>query len=146
MFKSKKDNQFVKGGHTLFDHALEVNGDVKFGGTLDVEGTVNGDIAAVDGVDALVHIREKGCVNGNIHAPKIIVNGEVNGDIFASKHLELAAKAIVNGSVHYQVIEMVKGSQVNGSLVHIEVQAPSSEAVADKPGAKVQPMKSAADA
>ena len=119
MFRSKKDNQFAKGGHTLLDHALVIEGDVRFAGTLDVEGTVNGNIIAEPGVDALVRIREKGCVNGDIRAPKIIVNGRVNGTVLAEKHLELAAKAEINGNVNYLVIEMVKGAQVNGSLVHI---------------------------
>jgi len=141
----KKNDQFAKGGHTLFDHALEIQGNVKFGGTLDVEGTVNGDIESVDGADALVRVREKGCVNGDIRAPKIIVNGRVNGDVYATKHLELAANAEVNGNVHYQVIEMVKGSEVNGSLVHI-VDKKTESSPLDKPATpKVQPMKAAGD-
>lgn len=134
MFGGKKESQFAKGGHTLFDRALEVEGNVRFGGTLDVEGTVNGNIYAEGGVDALIRIREKGCVNGEIRAPKIIINGEVNGDVYATKHLELAAKAVVNGNVHYDVIEMVKGSQVNGSLVHID-----EPKAAPAPSAPVKP-------
>lgn len=139
MLGGKKDNKFAKGGHTLFDQALEIEGDVRFGGTLDVEGTVKGNISAVDGVDALVRILEKGQVIGDIRAPKIIVDGQVNGDIYATGHLELAAKAVVNGNVHYQIIEMVKGSQVNGNLVHIETPSGKSGA------AKVQPMKAASE-
>lgn len=141
MLGGKKDNQFAKGGHTLFDRALEVEGNVRFGGTLDVEGTVKGNIVAEDGVDALVRILEKGKVVGDIRAPKIIVDGEVSGNVYATKHLELAAKAVVNGNVHYQIIEMVKGSQVNGNLVHID-------AVAAEPSAdsgKVKPMVAASE-
>ena len=139
MLGGKKDNQFAKGGHTLFDRALEIEGDVRFGGTLDVEGTVKGNISAVEGVDALVRILEKGQVIGDIHAPKIIVDGEVNGNVYATKHLELAAKAVVNGNVHYQIIEMVKGSQVNGNLMHIDDAAKSTEL--EPANSKVQPMK-----
>lgn len=119
MFGSKKNDQFAKGGHTLFDHALEVEGNVRFGGILDIEGTIKGDIASVDSSSALVRVREKGCVNGDIRAPKIIINGRVNGNVYATEHLELAAKAVVNGNVHYKIIEMVKGAEVNGSLVHV---------------------------
>ena len=121
MFGIKKDgeSQFASGGHTLFDHALEIQGSVRFAGTLDVEGTVVGDIIAEDNKDAEVRIRDKGFVNGEIRAPKVVVNGRVSGDIHAEKHLELAANAIVNGNVYYSVVEMVKGAQVNGNLVHI---------------------------
>ncbi len=150
VFGGKKDDQFAKGGHTLFDHALEIEGNVKFGGVLDIEGTVNGDIGSVDNSDALVRVREKGCVNGDIKAPKIIVNGRVNGDVYATKHLELAAKAEVNGNVHYHVIEMVKGAQVNGALVHIDDSKPSAvpqTPASAKPEAtsRVQPMKAASE-
>ncbi len=119
MFGSKNKDQFAKGGHTLFDHALEIEGNVRFGGVLDIEGTVNGAVSAVESQDALIRVREKGCVNGDIKAPKIIINGRVNGDVYATEHLELAAKAVVNGNVHYKVIEMVKGAEVNGNLVHV---------------------------
>src|SRR5690625_6325461 len=48
----------------------------------------------------------------------VIINGNVTGNVYSSKHVELAAKAVVEGNVHYQLIEMVKGAQVNGSLVY----------------------------
>ena len=35
-----------------------------------------------------------------------------------SAAVELAANAVVTGTVHYNLIEMVMGAQVNGSLVH----------------------------
>lgn len=129
--KKQQDPQFANGGHTVLDRALEIQGNVRFGGTLDIDGVVNGDIYAAEGSDkAVVTVREQGCVNGELHAPRIVINGTVNGDIYASKHLELAAKAQVNGNVHYRVIEMVKGSQVNGSLMHIEDPEPKAAAAA----------------
>ena len=122
MFGSKKGNQFANGGHTLFDKAVEIKGSVTFAGTLDIEGKVIGDISAADGADALVRVRDKGVVQGEIRAPKVIINGSVTGDVHSSKHLELATNAVVNGNVHYSVIEMVKGSEVNGSLIHTVVE------------------------
>jgi len=123
--KKKKNNPFDQGGHTLFDNALEIIGDVHFGGTLDIEGRVKGNIVAEATGDALVNIRAKGEVTGEIHAPKIIINGNVHGDVYCSKHLELSANALVNGDVHYKVIEMVKGAQVNGKLMHISEEQES---------------------
>lgn len=133
MFGSKKGGQFASGGHTLFDHAVEIKGSVIFAGTLDIEGRVIGDVLAADGVDALVRVREKGSVQGEIRAPKVIVNGQVMGDVHSSKHLELASKAVVNGNVHYNVIEMVKGAEVNGNLIHMD------DGSQNKP--KVEPLK-----
>ncbi|MBD3647880.1 MAG: polymer-forming cytoskeletal protein, partial [Pseudomonadales bacterium] len=50
----------------------------------------------------------------------VIDKGKGEGDIHSSKHVELAAKAEVNGNVYYNLIEMVKGSAVDGNLVHTE--------------------------
>lgn len=126
MFGSKKNNQFANGGHTLLDRALEIKGSITFGGTLDVEGKIIGDILAAEGADALVRVRSHGEVQGEIRAPKIIINGTVIGDIYASKHLELAANAVVTGNVHYSVIEMVKGAAVNGNLIHLSEEKEST--------------------
>ncbi|WP_018414950.1 bactofilin family protein [Teredinibacter turnerae] len=119
MFGKKKDSPFANGGHTLFDNALEIVGDVRFGGTLDIEGRVKGNVVADAASDALVRVRSRGEVTGEIRAPKIIINGRVNGDVHCAKHLELAANAVVDGNVYYKVIEMVKGASVNGKLMHI---------------------------
>ena len=57
-------------------------------------------------------------MTGDINAPHVIINGTVNGDVYASAHLELAEKASINGSVYYNLIEMAMGASVNGNLVH----------------------------
>jgi cytoskeletal protein CcmA (bactofilin family) len=46
----------------------------------------------------------------------------VQGNVHCSKHIELASKAIVVGDLHYNMIEMVLGSEVNGKLVHITAE------------------------
>lgn len=118
MIGSKKNKDpFAAGGTTLLARAVEIQGEIRFGGELEIEGKVIGNIYAEASSDAKVNV--KGEVEGEIRAPRVIINGHVNGDIYCTKHLELAAKAVVNGNVHYAVIEMVKGAQVNGSLVHI---------------------------
>jgi len=104
--------------HTLISRGTKVVGDLHFAGDLQIEGTVIGNIIADNGNDAKLVVAEKGRVEGEIRAPMVIINGSVNGNVYSTKHVELAAKAVVEGNVHYQLIEMVKGSQVNGSLVY----------------------------
>ncbi len=119
MFGGKKNDQFASGGHTLFDHAVEIHGSITFAGNLDIQGKVVGNIMAAEGCDALVRVLAKGAVEGEIRSSRVIINGTVIGDIYSTKHLELAANAVVNGNVHYSVIEMVKGAEVNGNLIHV---------------------------
>jgi cytoskeletal protein CcmA (bactofilin family) len=104
--------------HTLISRATKVTGDIYFTGELQLEGKVTGNIIAEDEKDAKVVIADTGIVEGEIRAPIVIVNGKVLGNIYSSKHLELAAKGNVTGTVHYHSIEMVKGAQVNGSMIN----------------------------
>ncbi len=103
---------------TLVSADTEIVGDIKFSGNLDIEGIVRGNIVAVEGKDAVVRVVDKGLVEGEIRAPSVIVNGAVTGDVYSSKHLELASKARVQGNVHYALVEMAIGAEVNGSLTH----------------------------
>ena len=103
---------------TLISKATEITGDLHFSGVLEVEGKIRGNIYADEDSSAEVRIRESGLVQGEIKVPSIIINGLVEGDVHSTQHLELAAKARVVGNVYYHLIEMVMGSEVNGSLCH----------------------------
>ena len=105
--------------HSLVSRSTEIVGDIHFSGELIIEGRVKGNIYAEDDSGALIRIAEKGAVEGEVCVPSAIVNGLVQGDLRSTKHLELAAKAIVVGSVYYNLIEMVMGSEINGNLMHI---------------------------
>ncbi|HCS65791.1 MAG TPA: cell shape determination protein CcmA [Cellvibrio sp.] len=111
--------------HTLISRATKVIGDLHFTGELQLEGKVTGNIIAEDEKDAKVVVADTGVVEGEIRAPVIIVNGKVMGNIYSSKHLELAAKGNVTGTVHYHSIEMVKGAQVNGSMINKQQESAS---------------------
>ncbi|AMX04008.1 cell shape determination protein CcmA [Microbulbifer thermotolerans] len=102
---------------TLIARQTEVSGDLHFRGNLVIEGTVKGNVNAHSDSDARLQIVDGGVIEGEIRVPHVVINGNVKGDVYAARHLELASKAMVEGNVHYKLIEMVKGAQVNGSLV-----------------------------
>ncbi|MGH1441148.1 MAG: bactofilin family protein [Cellvibrionaceae bacterium] len=116
--KKETSTSFSAGSTTLVSKNTEIVGDINFSGNLMVEGAVKGNIYSVDGADAHARILESGIVEGEMRVPTIVINGTINGDVYSSKHIELAAKAVINGNVHYELIEMVKGAQVNGNLVY----------------------------
>ncbi len=118
MWGKKGNTMAFSNNHTLISRGTKVVGDLHFTGDLQIEGTVEGNIIADSGNDAKLVVAEKGSVEGEIRVPMVIINGRVNGNVFSTKHVELAAKAVVQGNVHYQLIEMIKGAQVNGSLVY----------------------------
>ena len=121
-------------GITLIANNCELSGDVHFSDQLQINGTVKGNIYAVEGSKAVVTVSEKGRVKGDIRVPNVIINGKVFGDVYSDKHIELAAKAEIKGNVYYNLIEMVMGSRVDGNLVHAKDKGDA------KPAGKVTPV------
>jgi len=119
----KKNNTATSavGGTTLISKSTEIVGDIHFSGTLLIEGHVKGNVYALDGEEAQARILASGKVEGEIRVPTLVINGEVTGDVFSSKHIELATNTVITGNVHYVLIEVLSGAQVNGELVHAEV-------------------------
>src|SRR5690625_5301753 len=68
--------------------------------------------------DAKLVVADEGMVEGESRVAQEMIDGTVTGNGHTSKHVKMAAKAVVEGNVHYQLIEMVKGAQGNGSLVY----------------------------
>ncbi|MDO6748254.1 bactofilin family protein [Gilvimarinus sp. 1_MG-2023] len=124
--------------HTLISKGTSIVGDIHFSGDLQVEGTVKGNIIVEGGADAKLVVAAKGTVEGEIRVPMVVINGKVIGNVYSGKHVELAAKAVVEGNVHYQLIEMVKGAQVNGALVYGE--PPQANKGTGKSADKNQPV------
>lgn len=124
---------------TLIARGTEIIGDIEFDGDLEVQGVVRGNICAKPATggkgsgQACVRVVEGGRVQGEMRSPVVIVNGEVEGDIHASVQVELAAKAQVQGNVHYQVIEMVKGAQLNGNLIYASEPRLAAVATTEEP-------------
>ena len=112
----------VIGSHT------QVEGDIRFSGGLHIDGTIKGNLVAEPGTETVLTVSEKGRIEGDVRVPNLVLNGAVQGDVYASERVELASHARVTGNVYYNLIEMAMGAEVNGNLVHrAEPQrAPSS--------------------
>ena len=116
MFSKSKTSEPARIGKTgdnttLIAAGTVIQGNMTFSGVMHLEGAVQGNIASQDG---LLTVAGHGDVEGDIHAARIVIDGNVRGNVYASEHLELAAGAVIEGNVFYQVIEMAKGAQVNG--------------------------------
>ena len=118
---SKKKRKIV--ANSLIGRDTDVRGDIVFNGGLHIDGTVKGNILAQDDSESVLTVSELGRIEGEVRVPDIVLNGTVEGDVYGSEHIELAAKARVQGNVYYNLIEVAMGAEVNGSLVHTK-QAP----------------------
>lgn len=123
MFSSKKNNggggssKPTQGLTTLIAPGTAIRGDVNFSGAMYVQGRIEGTLSA-EGDNASLTLSDEGCVIGEIHAPRVVLNGQVKGDVHASERLELAEAARIEGNIYYKVLEMAAGAQINGKMVH----------------------------
>lgn len=109
---------------TVIGQGTSITGNVSFSGGLHVDGRILGDVVAEpDGSSALT-LSEKGAIEGDVRVPNVILNGTVEGDVYASERVELAPNAKVTGTVYYKLLEMAMGAEVNGQLVHSEEVEP----------------------
>jgi cytoskeletal protein CcmA (bactofilin family) len=102
---------------TVVGKGTVITGNIHFEGGLHVDGKVLGSISADHDEKSTLVLSELGHIEGDIHVPNVVLNGEVQGDVHASNHVELANKASINGTVYYKFLEMMMGAVVNGQLV-----------------------------
>lgn len=103
---------------TLIGSTSKVAGDLFYGGGLQIEGTVEGNVVARCEDGCVLVISESGTVEGEIRGPYVVINGTVHGDVHVSSSIELKKSAKVNGDIYYHSLEMEAGAKINGKLVH----------------------------
>jgi len=104
---------------TLIGHSLEITGNVKFSGGLHLDGKVVGNVTAEDhAAQSVLVVSESGKIEGDVSVAFAVINGEVKGNVYASQKLELSPKARIYGDVHYNLLEMASGAEVNGKMMH----------------------------
>lgn len=107
---------------TVIGPQTVLEGDISFSGGLHVDGKVKGNINAESGSKAVLTVSEQGRIEGDVRVPNLVLNGAVQGNVYASEHVELASHAKVAGNLYYSLIEMAMGAEVNGNLVHEDPQ------------------------
>ena len=103
---------------TLIGHGIEISGDLKFSGGLHLDGKIIGDVTSEKNSNSVLVISDQGCIEGDVHVSFAVINGMVKGNVFASEKLELSGNASITGNVHYNLLEMASGAEVNGNMVH----------------------------
>ncbi len=112
MFGKKKQPPI----RSLIAPGSDIQGNMKFTDGLRIDGSVHGDIRANEDHPSLLVVSESALVQGEIHADHVIINGRVNGTVYASELLELQPKANIEGDVHYKALEMHQGAVISGQL------------------------------
>ena len=111
---------------TLIAKDAELVGDISFSSQLIVNGVLKGSITGVD-PGAAITVSPTGRVIGDISAPMVLIHGRVEDTVYAIDALEVADGAVIQGDLHYQVLQMHMGASVQGRLIHMVPEQASKE-------------------
>ncbi len=87
-----------------------VMGQLAFSGPVEIDGQVEGEIAAQDKLT----IGESAMIKGTVHGGEILVKGTVQGDIIASKRLTLKKPARIIGNITAPSLTIEEGVSFDG--------------------------------
>lgn len=120
MFGKKKGRNGVI--QTLVGDGTRIEGDLGFEGGCHIDGIVHGSVFADRDPEAFLSISEDGRVEGSVRVPRMALNGTVEGDVYCTERVQLGPTARVSGNLHYELIEMAAGAEINGQLIHQPAQ------------------------
>ena len=101
-------------GKSLVGETLQIEGDIRSSGSVDISGLVNGNVF----VSNLI-INEAGSVRGSIEATSIEINGHVEGKVLADTII-IGSSAIVKGDIVFRnTLKTEEGADIDGYIKRV---------------------------
>jgi cytoskeletal protein CcmA (bactofilin family) len=91
---------------------INVSGRLIFSEPVRIEGYFRGEVSSAD----LVVIADGATVEGRVRAPKLVVHGELRGDITGSARVYLGPRSRVRGDIHTANLTICEGAHFDGSV------------------------------
>jgi len=103
---------------SIIGPGMKVVGDCQTGGTVRIEGTVEGSVTA----GKAVVVGKEGVVDGDISTQDAVISGRVAGTVVAESRLELQATCRIEGRVRARRMQLEEGAMLNGTVEMGEVE------------------------
>ena len=101
-------------GRSYVGETLQLEGDLRTSGSLDIAGLINGNIYVSE-----VTVTETGSVRGSVEASKIEINGHVEGKITADA-IVIGRNAVIKGDVYFKnTLKTEEGADIDGYIKRI---------------------------
>ena len=117
MFKSLRAPEIKNlnhSGRSLVGETLQVEGDLRSSGGVDVAGLINGNVFVSE-----MTVTDTGSIRGMIEASNIEINGHVEGKITADSVI-LGKNAIIKGDIFFrQTLKTEEGADIDGYIKRI---------------------------
>ena len=117
MFKTLRgveEKQLNDNGRSFVGETLQLEGDLRSAGSLDVAGLISGNVFVTD-----IVVAETGSVRGSIEATNIEINGHVEGKISADVII-IGRSAIIKGDIFFKnTLKTEEGADIDGYIKRV---------------------------
>ena len=117
MFKTLRgteERQLNDNGRSFVGETLQLEGDLRSAGSLDVAGLINGNVFVTD-----IVVAETGSVRGSIEATNIEINGHVEGKISADVII-IGRSAVIKGDIFFKnTLKTEEGADIDGYIKRV---------------------------
>ena len=114
MFKSLRNiegNKINNSGRSLVGETMQLEGDLRTSGSIDIAGLINGNIFVSE-----MSITETGSVRGTVEATVIEVNGHIEGKITADTVI-VGKTAVIKGDIFFKnSLKTEEGADIDGYI------------------------------
>ena len=118
--KNKKPEGNTNRIDSLIGEGTEIHGDIHFKGGVRIEGRLLGNIQNMEGSQGVLVVGPMGVIEGDVRVTHLIVDGCIQGSVYAEIAIELGRTARVLGNIHYGKLEMHSGAVFEGHMVSHE--------------------------
>ena len=110
-FRTTEKKNLNHSGRSLVGETLQLEGDIRSSGSIDVSGLINGNVF----VSELV-INETGSIRGAIESNRVEINGHVEGKIVADVII-IGKNAVIKGDVFFRsTLKTEEGADIDGYI------------------------------
>ena len=107
----------VESFDTLIGSATRIEGRMVVNKSIRLDGVIEGSIESSTDNQVTVAIGHTGLVHGDVRAHRVLVNGQVDGNIYAREKCELHETSKVKGDIHYGLLGIEHGAEILGLMV-----------------------------
>lgn len=111
MFGKKQKDLMDSHIATVISEGCHIDGNIKTETSIKIDGTVNGNVEAKQGVI----LGDTGKILGHVKAQEAVVYGHIQGNLFTQK-LEIKSTGKINGDIKTETIEIEFGAVYNGNV------------------------------
>ena len=105
---------------TLIGSHAHFVGELNFEGAVRIDGRFEGNVRSQNEGTLIISINAE--IKGEVDVPHLILHGTVNGNVRASKSLQVGEKGQLNGDVEYSILTLAEGGSINGRCNRIPEQ------------------------